>query len=751
MQPLPRDFLIKVAGDYGVKGKHQEAFLALFSSNNKKPQEIAKTLHISYGAFRTRMTEVYRKFGFNYDGPGKEDDLRSFLIEKHQQSRASTIPDPSNPPIDIEFLVQQAREMVRADIKYHCGTMKVLDMTHPIEVDDIYTHVHILENITGRRGKRIAELLQECNAYDWERFGLGKRTEEPPITGLKAVADYSKLTILGKPGAGKTTFLKYLGIQCIEGKFLGDRLPIFITLKDFAEEANQLSLLEYIANFNKVLSLQEILQQGKALVLLDGLDEVREKDSDIIVKKIRDCSNTFWKNHFVMTCRIAAQEYTFEKFTEVEMADFEPTQISNFANKWFKNKEVKPETFINHLENYPKIQELATSPLLLTLLCLTFDQTGYFPANRSELYKQCLDVLLGKWVDKPGIGRDPVYKKLSKPRKKDLFSKIALTTFESGDYFFKQEEAEHYITDYIRNLPDANTDEEVRQLDSEAVLGSIEAQHGLLIERAKEIYSFSHLTFHEYFTAREIISQQSSEEALRKLVTHLTDRRWREVFILAAGMSCPADKLLLLMKQEAEHLICGNESIEQILNLVNNHPILGYQCNVGDKLKVIPYFSVGFDSFLEPVETYINTRNNIFLIIRFRYIFILLGFSPIIKENTVLNFFDKLMDLSTIEIALNNFDGSAVWTGKVLDVWQSWSKEMEINNSMLEILEFINVQEHIDSPTDEVLLHEYSSANELLLDCLNSDCRVSREVREEIEETLLLPIAEIEKRKIEKR
>ena len=43
-------------------------------------------------------------------------------------------------------------------------------------------------------------------------------------------------------------------------------------------------------------------------------------------------------------------------------------------------------------------------------------------------------------------------------------------------------------------------------------------------------------------------------------------------------------------------------------------------------------------------------------------------------------------------------------------------------------------------------LQQYYNANELLVDCLNSDCYVSRDVRQEIEETLLLPIAEIEKR-----
>jgi hypothetical protein len=37
----------------------------------------------------------------------------------------------------------------------------------------------------------------------------------------------------------------------------------------------------------------------------------------------------------------------------------------------------------------------------------------------------------------------------------------------------------------------------------------------------------------------------------------------------------------------------------------------------------------------------------------------------------------------------------------------------------------------------------YYDANKLLVDCLNSGCVVSDEVRQEIEDTLLLPIAEI--------
>ncbi|MDY7003532.1 MAG: signal transduction protein, partial [Cyanobacteriota bacterium] len=289
-----------------------------------------------------------------------------------------------------------------------------------------------------------------------------------------------------------------------------------------------------------------------------------------VIRKIRNFSDKYPANHFILTCRIAAREYIFDKFTEVEVADFDDEQISKFANNWFKNKSVKPEYFLEQVGENERVLELATNPLLLTLLCLAFEESGDFPANRSELYKEGLDSLLKKWDAKRGIQRRQVYGKLSPQRKEDLLSKIAWITFENGELFFKQKVVEKYITDYICNLPGANTDEEALQLDSEVVLRSIESQHGLLVERAKSVYSFSHLTFHEYFTAREfIIGKNSSDEALKSLVSHLTDYRWQEVFLLAVGMSSNADSLLLLMKEKVDGILSGDEKLQIFLKWVN--------------------------------------------------------------------------------------------------------------------------------------------------------------------------------------
>ncbi len=391
---------------------------------------------------------------------------------------AESEPDEQNQhnSIGINALVQEVREMVKPLIQERCGTMRVLDMNQPIGLKDIYTNVNILEKITGRRRKEIAELLQECNAGDFERFGLSRITEER-VPGLDAVEKYTKLMILGKPGAGKTTFLKYVAIQCNRGDFQAERIPIFITLKDFAEAKNQPSLLRYLAlqfsNYSRVVDTQltNLLRNGKVLFLLDGLDEVKEEDSSRVLKQLCLFSEEFHDNHFIVTCRIAAREYTFEKFTEVEVADFDDEQISTFVTNWFKNKSIKAESFIKRIEDNKRIKEITTSPLLLTLLCLAFEESGDFPANRSELYKEGLDALLKKWDAKRGIYREQVYKKLSVQRKEELLGKIAFATFKEGDYFFKQKVAEQYITDYIRNLPDANSDPEALQLDSNETAG----------------------------------------------------------------------------------------------------------------------------------------------------------------------------------------------------------------------------------------------------------------------------------------
>ncbi|MGD1917935.1 MAG: NACHT domain-containing protein, partial [Pleurocapsa sp.] len=308
----------------------QELFIKICDRLNLDWQIIAG-LKTSVTAQKNRIYSSLDRDRIVSELPSDSYDLTQFSF--------SAVTQPEG---NLDDLVAKLRSQVRPSIQEQCGTMRILDMSHPVEINDIYTNVNILEKITGRRHKRLEQLLSKCESEDFERFGLGN-VESEKISGLEAVKKYQKLIILGKPGAGKTTFLKHLAVQCVQGNFEVERVPIFVNLKSFAESANKPSLLEYIAaevaSYTPTVNLTEtysqdfaaVLQMGKGLILLDGLDEVRSEDSERLIKEIREFSQQFRHNHFAITCRIAAWEYTFEKFTEVEVADFDRTQVKAFA------------------------------------------------------------------------------------------------------------------------------------------------------------------------------------------------------------------------------------------------------------------------------------------------------------------------------------------------------------------------------------------------------------------------------------
>lgn len=682
-------------------------------------------------------------------------------------------------PPDLTTLIQELRQWVYDTVEERCGTMRILDMSYPIGIEDIYTDVNILEQLSGRRRKKLEELLQTVETEEFDRLGLGQITEER-VSGMEAVQKYRRLIILGKPGAGKTTFLKHLAIQCNQGKFEANRLPVFVTLKDFAEAPNQPSLLNYISQreWNRDASEADVspfalvFEQGQALMLLDGLDEVRADDHDRILREIRDFSDRFHDNHFVITCRIAAWEYTFEKFTEVEVADFDAAQIEAFAAKWFNQKPIRPGEFLRSLNQNPKIHQLAVSPLLLTLLCLSFEELGGFPASRSELYKEGIDALLKKWDAKRGIQRDQVYKKLSLQNKQDLLSHMALITFNNHDYFFKQSVAEEYISDYISDLPDAQTNPEALQLDSEAVLRSIEAQHGLLVERAKGIYSFSHLTFHEYFAAREIVfNSPNLDQAIHALLEHLYEYRWQEIFLLTTEMLRDASRLIKPMKQKIDQLLAGKPKLQRFLQYVRDRATAS---------EFAAFKSLAVRAFCFDIDFDIDPKRSIALLADPSSTILVCAsfFTRTLKDTSLQQGIAIAQEYEATapedqKITAAQTANQAMWIGiqialKSRKITAKLRKQLEAFTQLEKVI--LEDEEALDQMADDArqvakknlhhigndqwqlsdhqftadekdLLRQYYRANELLLRCLKSDgCRMNRGDRQHIEETLMLPI-----------
>jgi DNA-binding CsgD family transcriptional regulator len=98
----------------------------------------------------------------------------------------------------LDHLVQEVKQKIAADVKDRCGTMRVLDMTQPVDLDRIYTDVNIIKDVTGRRRIGYDEVMEVCTREHFDRFLVGTIKER--VKGFEAVEEFQKLVVLGKPG-----------------------------------------------------------------------------------------------------------------------------------------------------------------------------------------------------------------------------------------------------------------------------------------------------------------------------------------------------------------------------------------------------------------------------------------------------------------------------------------------------------------------------------------------------------------------
>ncbi|MEO1673698.1 MAG: histidine kinase, partial [Cyanobacteria bacterium J06631_2] len=111
-----------------------------------------------------------------------------------------------------------------------------------------------------------------------------------------------------------------------------------------------------------------------------------------------------------------------------------------------------------------------------------------------------------------------------------LLAELAHDFFAANELFFTKDRILEYIQVFL-----SDTSGDAKYIDTDRVLEAIAIQQGILVERAKDIYSFSHLTLQEYLTAKYISQDNRRIENL--VQEHLTDERWREVFLLVAGIA----------------------------------------------------------------------------------------------------------------------------------------------------------------------------------------------------------------------
>ncbi len=395
---------------------------------------------------------------------------------------------------------------------------------------------------------------------------MGRRMSEPQAV-LALLQQQPGLIILGDPGAGKTTFLKYLALRLALGDEIGisQRLPLLLPLSAYATVLSQkdVPLDQFIADYYHNLlgaalpvgeMLAEALQQGRALLLLDGLDEVKAvKQRRVVVDRV---AHFFaWQqqrgNKFILTSRIVGYREvrpTTEGLTECTLVDFDETEIKLFVNQWTQAMEnaAQGETEVASsearreeqelllaLQHNPGVRRLAANPLLLTILALMKRQGVALPERRVELYEQYVRTLLKHWNLARGLDRPPE-RDLDVVETVRVLAPLALWMHETspGVGLLKQTALRRRLVEIYAAREWPEPEKAARQL-----LRDARDHAGLLVERGQGMFGFIHLTFQEYLAAVAIAQkgQLKRQRIVEILGARLADDNWHEVMLLAIG------------------------------------------------------------------------------------------------------------------------------------------------------------------------------------------------------------------------
>ncbi|WP_204150717.1 NACHT domain-containing protein [Leptolyngbya sp. CCY15150] len=450
------------------------------------------------------------------------------------------------------------------------GRIKIMPglMKEDVPLESVYTAIKLLDD-RSRRYFRTEQDLEEAYRQSARRsfqLGTGKRHD-----GMEVANQHQFLMVLGAPGIGKSTFLRKLGMEALkpDSQLQKGQIPVFIELKTMKDPG--LNLVEVIAKEFEVCGFPAAqdftncaISQGKLLILFDGLDEVPTLNLNHVTECIENFVDQYDQNCFVASCRIAAYKSSFRRFTDVTIAEFDDEQIEQFIRRWFHsdldNREKTADKYWQLLSQpeHKATKELAQTPLLLTFLCLVYDREQILPPNRSTLYGDALNILMKEWSAQKRLERDPIYEGFHPDLEKELLAQIAYDSFKQDQLFFSKKDITERIAEFL-----ADTLNAPKHLDGAAVLKAIEVQQGILVERATNTYSFSHLTIQEYLTAQYIVDQGLVDELVEQ---HIIDKRWREVFLLVAGLlRGRIQTLLSKMEKSAGVYAAKSQKVENLI------------------------------------------------------------------------------------------------------------------------------------------------------------------------------------------
>jgi hypothetical protein len=294
--------------------------------------------------------------------------------------------------------------------------------------------------------------------------------------------------------------------------------------------------------------VHRLLKAGRAMLLVDGVDEVPAARRRVVKTWLRDLLAAFPDTRVVVTARTAAADKRWlieEKFHAVRLEPMTPGNILDFVERWHHAAELSgaevagAEPRLRGQLERPHLRQLAASPLLCAMLCaLNLAHRSELPRSRMELYAKALAMLLHLRDAERGITG-----LLGDTEKRVLLRDLAWRLTLANKVEFPASEALGHITRKLPGMPNAN-------IDPKLIFDHLLERSGVLREPVPGRVDFVHRTFLEYLAADEAIQQHHVDT----LIAHAHQDTWWETIVMACGhaTTTQASQLLTGILDRAE-------------------------------------------------------------------------------------------------------------------------------------------------------------------------------------------------------
>lgn len=467
----------------------------------------------------------------------------------------------------------------------------VFVMQRVVEDVPVEAYKNLLREHEGEGGEESA-IDDEIGLQRRLRMERQEKVEPEKFDKVFEESDNRRFVILGNPGSGKTSLIKYLLLKSAQAQLVGYRqaetlsFPILMEIRKFENALKKTDKIDYCildylydsikGEYNLGLLagfFENHLERGNALLLFDGLDEVADEVRRSEVQRMISAfiANYHNNNTVMITSRISGYSqarFSTAEFRHFTLQDFNDDEINEFIGKWYLSRLVnesearqKTEDLKEALKQKPRIMVLARNPLILTIIGIVHRYETQLPRDRLILYDKATEVLLHTWDNVKAIIDEEFiveYKRL-------FLEKVAfkLQMEEKG------EEAGTVIDRfelYQILFPDFKVIFCCNDLKAKALvdefLETIRNRSGLLVELAPDQFGFVHKTFQEYFAARFIANEVWINLNLQTFIDYvdkyIINPFWQETFLLAlrALPNKQARKVMdhILKKDEEEEI-----------------------------------------------------------------------------------------------------------------------------------------------------------------------------------------------------